>query len=155
MVVSDPSEQSDAICEGCCRRKAARKWIVWLVLMARVCCGQALVAEIRRPEPLDPLVQGVLVRLFLNDPVCSGFMEHWGAMFPLADGLVPEVEGAFARLPPKGASKFYVALVNHFGASGGFTALLDRIVSEFPHALLFVILSVNPPLCCRREVSLC
>jgi hypothetical protein len=91
---------------------------------------QALLCELRQPDCLDPLVQGILVRLFLNDPQCNSFMEQWGGIFPLTDGLVPEVEGDFARLPPKGASKFYVALVNHFGTAGGFGLLVDRIVSH-------------------------
>ena len=75
--------------------------------------GQFVVFFLKTEEPLHKTVQQLLLRLFLDDAACNFFfMNYGGCKFQSQRAL--DVEGDFARIPPSGASAFFVENMNHF-----------------------------------------
>ena len=91
--------------------------------------GQFVVFFLKTEEPLHKTVQQLLLRLFLDDAACNFFfMNYGGCKFQSQRAL--DVEGDFARIPPSGASAFFVENMNHFGRCGGYDALHRRLLQE-------------------------
>lgn len=74
------------------------------------------------PKP----VMAMWNQLMLGDTKAYWFFQKGGGCVPDSD-LGRAVAGEFGRLPPSGASRFFVDNINKFGQEGGFEAALERL----------------------------
>jgi hypothetical protein len=94
--------------------------------------AQVIVEFLKRADPVPLALLGALRRIILTDERCDSFLLGNGAVHQLHGGARMEgVDGKFAMIPSGGASMFWVRIANQFGESGGWDAVMKRLLDVF------------------------
>ena len=83
-------------------------------------------------EDVPEAILQQLGRLYLADAQCNFFFNRPSHGVRGDSAEASKYNGACGKLPPGGASKFFVSNLNHFHECGGYDAMLQRLQREKP-----------------------